>query len=394
MQPLVSIVVPIYNTEKYLSRCIESIQKQTYSNIEIILVNDGSMDKSGSICEEFSKKDGRIQVIHRSNGGIIAAKKAGLAQCHGEYVMFVDSDDWIEEELLENMVIHIIENSCLLVCSNVFIDKSDGTVEKRNGIPSGVYETDKISRNLFYYEDTEQYGVLPYSVAKLYSRQMLQEVLSKIGSDIRYAEDKAIVFGVVFQNIKICFIDAICYHYCIRSNSVCHIENPDFLIELTAFYKYARKLFESHREHEYLLRQLGYYLLDEVKYTVNYRLGLMDNGRSLYKVSYELDPSVFQMTEKNLILYGAGRVGRDYHKKIVNCMKFHLCGWVDINYKEYRKDGLDLQPVEYIRNSEYDYILVAVNSETVFCDIKKELKDIGVIEDKIIWGKPLKMLWY
>ena len=65
---------------------------------------------------------------------------------------------------------------------------------------------------------------------------MLQEVLSKIGSDIRYAEDKAIVFGVVFQNIKICFIDAICYHYCIRSNSVCHIENPDFLIELTAFY--------------------------------------------------------------------------------------------------------------------------------------------------------------
>ena len=249
MQPLVSIVVPIYNTEKYLSRCIESIQKQTYSNIEIILVNDGSMDKSGSICEEFSKKDGRIQVIHRSNGGIIAAKKAGLAQCHGEYVMFVDSDDWIEEELLENMVIHIIENSCLLVCSNVFIDKSDGTVEKRNGIPSGVYETDKISRNLFYYEDTEQYGVLPYSVAKLYSRQMLQEVLSKIGSDIRYAEDKAIVFGMVFQNIKICFIDAICYHYCIRSNSVCHIENPDFLIELTAFYKYARKLFESHREH-------------------------------------------------------------------------------------------------------------------------------------------------
>ena len=162
------------------------------------------------------------------------------------------------------------------------------------------------------------------------------------------------------------------------------------MIELTAFYKYARKLFESHREHEYLLRQLGYYLLDEVKYTVNYRLGLMDNGRSLYKVSYELDPSVFQMTEKNLILYGAGRVGRDYHKKIVNCMKFHLCGWVDINYKEYRKDGLDLQPVEYIRNSEYDYILVAVNSETVFCDIKKELKDIGVIEDKNYMGKAFK----
>lgn len=394
MKPLVSVIVPVYNTEKYLPRCIESIQQQTYSNMEIILVNDGSTDESGRLCDDYNKRDTRIHVIHRSNGGIIAAKKTGLAQCHGEYVMFVDSDDWIEKELLEIMVVQMFENHCSLVCSNVFMDKGDGTIEKRNGIPCGVYETDKICRDLFYYKDTQQYGVLPYSVAKLFPRSMLQEVMGKIGSDIRYAEDKAIVFGFVFQNIKVCFTNAIGYHYCIRSNSACHVENPDFLVELTSFYKYARKLFELHKECNFLLWQLGRYLMDEVKYTVNYRLGLTGNGRSLYEVSYELDPSVFQMNEENVILYGAGRVGADYHKKLVDCMKFRLCGWVDKNYEKCRQNGLDVQPVEYLQNIAYDYILVAVNNEKVFCEIKEELKGTGVIENKIIWGKPLRALQY
>ena len=394
IQPLVSIIVPVYNTEEYLPRCIESIQKQNYSNIEIILVNDGSTDKSGKLCDEYSKKDVRIRVIHQLNEGIIAAKKSGLTQCHGEYIMFVDSDDWVEKELLETMVVQMFKNNCSLVCTNVFMDKSDGIIEKKNGIPSGVYETDKICRDLFYYKDTEQYGVLPYSVAKLFPRDMLQKVMRNIESDIRYAEDKAIVFGFVFQNIKVCFMDAFYYHYCIRTDSACHVENPDFLIELTAFYKYARKLFESHKERDFLLWQLGRYLLDEVKYTVNCRLGLIGNENSLYKVSYEFDPSMFFMDKKNVILYGAGRVGVDYYKKFVDCMKFCLCGWVDKHYEKYRQNGLDVQPVEYIRNSKYDYILVAVNSETVFCEIKEELKGIGVIEDKIIWGKPFKTLWY
>ena len=394
MRQLVSVIVPIYNTEEYLPRCIESIQKQSYPKIEIILVDDGSTDKSREICDDYAVKDERIQVIHQLNQGIIAAKKAALKECHGEFVMFVDSDDWIEEELLEVMVNQIIENNCSLVCSNVFMDKSEGTIKKKNKIPGGVYETSKICRDLFYYKDTQQYGVLPYSVAKLFIRSMLQEVMGKIGSDIRYAEDKAIVFGCVFQNIKVCFMDVAYYHYCIRSDSASNEENPDFLVELTAFYKYTKNLFEAHKERDFLLWQLGCYLMDEVKYTVNYRLGLIGNERSLYEVSYELDPSVFQMNEKNVILYGAGKVGADYHKKFEDCVKFRICGWVDKNYEKYRQNGLDVQPVEDIKNSEYDYILVAVNNEKTFCEIKNELKGLGVIEDKIIWGKPLRVMQY
>lgn len=392
MKPLVSVIVPVYNTEEYLPRSIESIREQTYAELEIILVDDGSTDRSGKICDDYAVKDERIWAIHQSNQGIIAAKKAALRECHGEYVMFVDSDDWIEKELLETMLDRLLETNASLVCSNVFIDENGGTIENRNGMPCGVYETDKICRDLFYYRDTKQYGVLPYSVAKLFPRERLKEVMNTIGNDIRYSEDKAIVFGFVFQNIKVCFIEAINYHYCIRSTSMSHVENPDFLVELTAFYKYAKKLFEEHRERSFLLRQLGCWLLDEVKFTVNYRMGLNENGKSLYEMSYEMDPSVFQKNEKNVLLYGAGNVGMDYHKKLNECMKFRLCGWVDKNFEKYREAGLDVQPAEYIRDSEYDYILVAVMKENVFNEIKEELRGMGVIEDKIIWGRPLRPL--
>ena len=96
MNSLISIIVPVYNVEKYLNECIDSIIAQTYSNIEIILVNDGSTDASGKICDEYAEKDGRIKVIHQVNAGLSAARNAGMAVATGEYLYFVDSDDYVD----------------------------------------------------------------------------------------------------------------------------------------------------------------------------------------------------------------------------------------------------------------------------------------------------------
>ena len=92
----VSIIVPIYNVEKYVRTCVNSLISQTYNNIEIILVDDGSKDKSGSICNEFAQQDKRIRVIHKKNGGLSSAREAGINHASGEYVMIVDGDDWID----------------------------------------------------------------------------------------------------------------------------------------------------------------------------------------------------------------------------------------------------------------------------------------------------------
>lgn len=101
---LISIIVPVYNIEEYLPRCIESILNQTYTNLELILVNDGSTDKSGSICEKYATKDKRVRVIHKKNGGSSSARNAGIREAKGEYLGFVDSDDYIENTMYEKMV--------------------------------------------------------------------------------------------------------------------------------------------------------------------------------------------------------------------------------------------------------------------------------------------------
>lgn len=107
MEKLVSIIVPIYNVERYLSKCIESIVKQTYTNLEIILIDDGSTDNCLTICDEYAIRDSRIRVIHKKNGGQSSARNIGLDNCAGEYISFVDSDDWISENMIEEMVRNI-----------------------------------------------------------------------------------------------------------------------------------------------------------------------------------------------------------------------------------------------------------------------------------------------
>ena len=396
MKPLVSVIVPIYNTEEYLQCCIESIRGQTYPKLEIVLVDDGSTDCSGKICDDYSVKDDRIHVIHQQNGGIIAAKKAAIRECHGEYVMIVDSDDRIEDGYVEAMVKHMVLNECSLVCMNILIHYGNTVVETKNKIPAGVYETDSIAKDIFLYRNTMERGILPYSVLKIYKRELLARSLERISNDIVFAEDSAILFEIVFQNIKICIVDEGYYHYYIRNDSVCRTINPDYLIELTGFYKYTKKIFEAHAEKEYLLWQLGIYLLERAKEAVNLRLGLTGKEKPIYRQPYEIDFSVFFNQRKNVILYGAGKVGQDYYRKLSfsDYANIELCGWIDKNYEKYRENGYDVQPVEYLRNTVYDYILVAVNNEKVFCEIKEELKKLGVIEDKIMWGKPLRMLHY
>ena len=102
--PLISVIVPIYDVESYLPKCVESVLRQTYTNLEIILVDDGSPDNSGKICDDFAARDPRVRVIHKENGGLSSARNAGLDAAHGEYITFLDSDDWIAEDAYEHLL--------------------------------------------------------------------------------------------------------------------------------------------------------------------------------------------------------------------------------------------------------------------------------------------------
>ena len=130
---LISVIVPVYNADKYLVRCVDSILNQTYSNLEIILVDDGAKDNSGAMCDDFARKDARIRVIHKENGGLSSARNAGIDIAKGEYFGFVDSDDWIEPEMYETMLTLARKNDAELVVAGRY-DVDADTMEKTVGL--------------------------------------------------------------------------------------------------------------------------------------------------------------------------------------------------------------------------------------------------------------------
>ena len=121
MKDLISVIIPVYNVDKYLERCIDSVIVQTYSNLEIILVDDGSNDDSGIICDRYAKFDDRIKVIHKKNGGVSSARNEGIKYCNGKYIGFVDSDDYIDSTMYEYLYNLLISNDADISCCDFFI---------------------------------------------------------------------------------------------------------------------------------------------------------------------------------------------------------------------------------------------------------------------------------
>ena len=144
MSSCISVIIPIYNVAAYLDRCIYSVCNQTYHNLQVLLVDDGSTDDSLKICDYYAAQDNRIQVIHKSNGGLVSARKAGLAVATGEYIAYVDGDDWIEPDLYECMIKEMQDSQVDLVESDAFKDMGNDSILMQSKIPYGRYAAEDI----------------------------------------------------------------------------------------------------------------------------------------------------------------------------------------------------------------------------------------------------------
>ena len=126
MNPSISIIIPVYNVESYLERCVDSVLAQTFEDFEVILVNDGSTDNSPEICDEYLTVDNRIKIIHKDNGGLSSARNSGLDIAKGRYIMFVDSDDWIERNMCQLLYDRIVNTECEMICCELFYETVRG----------------------------------------------------------------------------------------------------------------------------------------------------------------------------------------------------------------------------------------------------------------------------
>ena len=210
---LISVIVPIYNVEQYLSRCIDSIINQTYSNIELILVDDGSPDNCGQICDLYAKKDNRIKVVHKKNGGRSDARNAGLSVATGDLIMYIDSDDWIDSTMFEDMYNCMIEHDSDIVSTGVKWVEEDGT----------ILRIDQVS-DTFTFDNVEALGQLiddnfikQHVWNKLYKTDMINNILFEKG---KYHEDIFWSYQVVGASKKVSVMKGAYYNYVQRAGSI------------------------------------------------------------------------------------------------------------------------------------------------------------------------------
>lgn len=235
--PKISVIVPVYNVEKYINRCVNSILAQTFIDFELILVDDGSTDNCGAICDEHAMRDNRISVIHQKNAGVSVARNNGVKEANGKYITFIDSDDWVSSKCLERMYFACEENNAqMAICDIAMVD----TESVETPIP--------VNERITTGEDAlKKYGILmdsrfrgPY--AKLVKREIVLE--HPFPEDRTYGEDAACVYLWMWDAKKIADIEEKHYYYFQRSGSVVHaaygwhkLGNFDTYNELLLFYR-------------------------------------------------------------------------------------------------------------------------------------------------------------
>ena len=216
---LISIIVPVYNVEKYLEKCIRSIQDQTLKDIEVILVDDGAPDRCGAMCDEFAQNDSRIRVIHKQNGGVSSARNAGLAIATGEYIGFVDSDDYIESDMYETLY-HVLQeyDADIAVCGH-FVEKDGKIIEevRNNGFTTVVSGIEACKRTILDHE------INSFAWDKLYNRELFSNFAYPA---LFYHEDIASTFLIMSKARRVVLHNIAKYHYIRNSNSISLTMNP------------------------------------------------------------------------------------------------------------------------------------------------------------------------
>ncbi len=220
--PLISVIIPVYKVEKYLKRCVDSVINQSYKNLEIILVDDGSPDKCGDICDEYKKNDSRVVVIHKKNGGLSDARNFGLDIAKGEYIMFVDSDDWIHHEMVDRLYNGIVsENAQISISNFVLTSKENEPFELCTNSSFSSYEKEDFLNNFFW----SNLSICVTACWKLYKKQLFENIRYPKGKLI---EDVMTTPRLISVADRIAFTPEIMYFYFQHEESIMH--NSDFEI--------------------------------------------------------------------------------------------------------------------------------------------------------------------
>ena len=374
-QELLSVIIPIYNVEAYLSRCLDSIINQTYSNLEIICVDDGSTDQSGAIAEEYARRDSRIKVIHKENGGLVSARKTGSKVATGEYISNIDSDDFIELDMYETLMRDIVANDADVITSGLIRDYGNHTVCEDENIEPGLYEDSNLKEKvLFRMIDTDWFfkpNISMHITNKIFRASILKKYQLNVDDCINVGEDSAVVLPYFMNTKKVMISGKNSYHYCIRNDSVMGVKtqsDSDSLERLFSYLDGEVKKIEYKNNYEL-----------QIEFLKTYLYLLRDVSKVLKIRENELYPFGKIDKTKTILLYGAGKFGVEL-KSYLEKNGFHIVAWVD---KSKNREGVIT--INEMQNYQFDIVVIGTLVANTTFQIIEELLNAGIERNNIYY---------
>lgn len=244
-----SIIVPIFNGEKYLHKCIDSILSQQYTDFELILIDDGSTDDSLSICNEYAGADSRVVVHHKENEGLVAARKSGVSLAKGDYIGFVDCDDFIDANMYSDLMNAAEKDKSDMVSSGIIIDFISHSKVEPNNFPEGFYDEEAVKNEviprMLIHSGFVKYGIIPGVVTKVFRRSILENALPNVSDRLTIGEDVAITAYSMMNVKSLSVINTAGYHYVQHENSMAKAFNPKRIEKISDLYSCISKIEEE-----------------------------------------------------------------------------------------------------------------------------------------------------
>lgn len=260
--PFLSIIVPVYNVEAYLSECLDSILAQTFTDFEVLLIDDGSTDGSSALCDEYAGKDKRIRCFHKENGGHMSARQEGFRRAAGDYVAFVDSDDWTAPVMYERMCSAAKKSGADVVCCNYTAVAPGKQIERRDVCEPGFYNRRRLEEQVYpvmlYSGRFFHYGVSPSLCNKLFRRTLFEKHLFRVPLSLRLGEDGLAVYGCLLEASSACFLSESFYYYRSNGGSLTHNMDEGRLMENRLLFDTYDRLTDL-AAHPCMEKQLLYY---------------------------------------------------------------------------------------------------------------------------------------
>lgn len=391
MNPIISIIIPVYNGEKTLRKCLDSICNQTFKNIEIICIDDGSTDNSLCLLEEVASCDRRVKVFHNDNKGALAARKFGVLQAKSKYIGFVDCDDWIEPEMYSELYTYMFQYNVDIVSSG-YVYEGNYITFHYDDLQEGLYEENDIQllrENTIYNLKTKEVGIRGALWCKLFKKEILIQSQNRISDELSFSEDKMWVLTYLLDAKSAYIMHKTFYHYIANSNSLTQTADNNYLLKVHEVQQHFNKLYQHDNFSDNMRVQAELYLTELLYKGINSRLGFKNSNL------FWLDPYYLDLipSDSKIALYGAGDLGIAYYKQLKNRKDIDVVGGIVETVKEKAIEGLKTDLLADANFEQYDYILITVKNKTKANEVKQKLKAMNIPEDKILWFEQKEIFW-